>query len=1169
MIKSPFVIGFCIAFLSAVTTLPAQAATPLELTIADNVGREWHHEPISWEVTLPAGQWQGSDVLVQRDGKPLTAQVLVTSRHADGSVKTATIAFIVDALGQDARTRITAQPGQVGPKHSDLKITRSEGMIEIANNRTAFRVIDRNVEQAEGGEFSPLLGIRTASGKWTGTGTYECATSKPLGSQTELIESGPVRATARVTTLFPGGWQHVVTLSLLSGSPNIEVEEDFNVGPHSMYQFKTYQNEEDELAWEWWSWYGDRDGTKEDHPNKWVFRLNSPQFTATHVDYYGKTATDSTRGNVQKDGTWSYALKYDKDRQLEKYLAGHTQWRPDSVLWYAASASSDKAADSLGLYTHSVRKWRNPNVLPLSKEITLRTGANDLRILSQAKNRQLVVHCPIGLGHRTWVIRVSSRGDMLAAHDLAPTALDAERVQRCMGLDITRQWITDWNMDNSYPRLFINPRDKAAYYSRFKGKDTGMTWGLGGFLVKQDRASFEAAYKQTMDQADAMILGYVRQGMDNSLGYPGWMLGYWHGMIVAAGVDNLLGSPFCTPEMAKALKKKLAILTYCLVSQDSWPDKQINYGWGSMNMPVGRWGGLVVMASALSDHPHARHWLKDASRYFHTLLRTEYAADGSHKSCPHYIGASVTSFYSWIILANNHLGPDVSREPILRNFARFYAQLLKPIDPRWGIRTLLTEGDSRPGSSPFPAILARFFKDTDRELAGQLMQLWKEGGKDLSQGMGIPDIVIIDPALPPRPPQLRSEVFPGFGAFLRYRQLGTPQEAYLAFMGGNFLIDHANEDQFAFDWTEKGVPLTCFMGDMYVPGATSALSHNTICWDYRPEGAPCPGKDRPGCWYHDHGQPHVDHVREPRRHLQVACDPKSQQITDERGMVTQATDCPGAALLEGQVDVRALSEWPTRANYSLAVQQQFWPPARTLDKPFRWTRRLLYVKAPTAEGMNYLVIRDDFGGFQGHVPSFNYWSLAKAVDLQGTTAHFTGQLGVDTDLFVAVPQRVQLFHDTFTHDQCEPIVGSLHQARYGKPFSETQVLCRVAGVRGTGFLTVVFPYKAGEERPKMEPWLDGLGVKVSWKGQTHYVLLDTQVREIERDGIKAKASALVLKYVNEQKFKYVLPLGGSMFFRGGGIITARPGEHPGGHDLIGDGPPGRDLLKEVRERLGK
>ena len=60
------------------------------------------------------------------------------------------------------------------------------------------------------------------------------------------------------------------------------------------------------------------------------------------------------------------------------------------------------------------------------------------------------------------------------------------------------------------------------------------------------------------------------------------------------------------------LRKKLAILTYCLTSRDAWPDKRINYGWGTMNMPVGRWGGLVVMASAIGDHPMAKEWLKDA-----------------------------------------------------------------------------------------------------------------------------------------------------------------------------------------------------------------------------------------------------------------------------------------------------------------------------------------------------------------------------------------------------------------------------------------------------------------------------------------------------------------------------------------------------------------------------
>ena len=36
-----------------------------------------------------------------------------------------------------------------------------------------------------------------------------------------------------------------------------------------------------------------------------------------------------------------------------------------------------------------------------------------------------------------------------------------------------------------------------------------------------------------------MIAGYCSHGMDNTVGYPGWMLGYWHAIVVAGGVDNL------------------------------------------------------------------------------------------------------------------------------------------------------------------------------------------------------------------------------------------------------------------------------------------------------------------------------------------------------------------------------------------------------------------------------------------------------------------------------------------------------------------------------------------------------------------------------------------------------------------------------------------------------
>src|SRR6185436_17315016 len=121
---------------------------------------------------------------------------------------------------------------------------------------------------------------------------------------------------------------------------------------------------------------------------------------------------------------------------------------------------------------------------------------------------------------------------------------------------------------------------------------------------------------------------------------------------------------------------------------------------------------------------------------------------------------------------------------------------MKPVDPRWGIRVLLNEGDTRPGSSPLLAVMARFFKETDPQLAGELMQLWIEGGRDLGGGMGIPGALIIDPAIPPRKLTLGSQMNRGFGAFLRHRELGTPEESYLAFVDGNFMIDHSNADVF-------------------------------------------------------------------------------------------------------------------------------------------------------------------------------------------------------------------------------------------------------------------------------------------------------------------------------------------------------------------------------------
>ena len=544
----------CAGLAGLLAGVTAAAAAPL--VIRDTIGREWVNEPITWE--LPGVS--ATRVLVQRDGGAIPAQVVPATNGV-------TVLFVVDKLAPDGATTVTADFNQTGPATTDLRLEEGNDGVVLANAFTAIRL--------------PSFAVRTPAGKWTGGARYAATTAKPGTPKMEILERGPVRLRARVTTPFDNGQTHVVTVSLWSGSRSIEFDETFDVGPADKYRFKQYKDDRDELAWEWWSWYGDRDGVKETHPNNWIVRLDGDGYAPTDIAYAGCASTDAakgpTAGRNHAIAFDTYTLANNAERRLEKYAGAHSQWRPDAVLWYLASAGKEDGADAVAVYPHSARLWRNPNILPVPEGITLRTGVNDLRIVSRDGGKQVEVECPIGLGRRCWAIRVSNRGEMLAPTPVSATALDAERVQRCMGLDITRDWVTTWDSKSQYPRLFIKPEQKAAYYARLKGRGTGSQGEvLDSFLRNQDQASFDKDYALIMKQADEMLAGYLKSGMDNTVGYPGWMLGYWHGMIVANGLDNLAGSEFCTPAKKAALQKKLAILTYCLTSKDAWSDKQID-----------------------------------------------------------------------------------------------------------------------------------------------------------------------------------------------------------------------------------------------------------------------------------------------------------------------------------------------------------------------------------------------------------------------------------------------------------------------------------------------------------------------------------------------------------------------------------------------------------------
>ena len=257
----------------------------------------------------------------------------------------------------------------------------------------------------------------------------------------------------------------------------------------------------------------------------------------------------------------------------------------------------------------------------------------------------------------------------------------------------------------------------------------------------------------------------------------------------------------------------------------------------------------------------------------------------------------------------------------------------------------------------------------------------------------------------------------------------------------------------------------------------------------------------------------------------------------EQLKVTLATDSPGAALVAATVPVTCLTEVPTLADFQVSMVQHIPTPRVAIDRPFEWKRRLLYVKSPRAAGMNYLVVRDDMGGFAQHTPSFSYWSLSSDVKLSERAATFQGQLGIDTDLFVAAPEKVKLFKDAFTHDQCEPIIKGLQP-----DFRETQVCARVEGQKGQGFLYVVFPRRADEPPPAIESWQGDKGVKVAWGQETHYVLLETTEREVAAGGIAVRASCAVIKVKDPRTFTIALPAGGKASYDGRELDASGPAE---------------------------
>ncbi|HOF87443.1 MAG TPA: hypothetical protein PLZ36_04970, partial [Armatimonadota bacterium] len=106
--------------------------------------------------------------------------------------------------------------------------------------------------------------------------------------------------------------------------------------------------------------------------------------------------------------------------------------------------------------------------------------------------------------------------------------------------------------------------------------------------------------------------------------------------------------------------------------------------------------------------------------------------------------------------------------------------------------------------------------------------------------------------------------------------------------------------------------------------------------------------------------------------------------------------------------------------------------------------------------------------------------------------------------------------------------------------TETQYVARLEGQPGRGFLMAAFPRLAAEEKPVFTRWAGADGLKITWKGETHYLLLALAPRTVTSDGITATAACLVVKVADRKNFTISLPLGGTASFGGKKVSGTAP-----------------------------
>ncbi|OPZ84182.1 MAG: hypothetical protein BWY76_01957 [bacterium ADurb.Bin429] len=513
--------------------------------------------------------------------------------------------------------------------------------------------------------------------------------------------------------------------------------------------------------------------------------------------------------------------------------------------------------------------------------------------------------------------------------------------------------------------------------------------------------------------------------------------------------DLALASPHLAPEQRRELRKWLAIYSYTMADPDFNPRGAGNH-LGNPTMPFNRIGGLAFSAALIPDHPKAKYWLTQMDGVLDYFLGRYHAPEGCFIEDPGYFIVTGATLHTQMALALQRAGVrDFGRDPRLQADARYAMNLLTPIDPRFGQRRLIGFGTHDAHATPIWMQYAALFKGRNDALAGHMMWAWQAMGA-MTTGADFvdnADFLYLDPAIAPRDPGLKSESFPGFGAMMRDR-VGTPDESLLALRAG-YQMSHWEPDQGHFAFFAKGTPLVMpwlahYKNSAGVPAGVNHL--NTIRF-----GAP------------------------DKEQMFGMCDAR----------VSRHAFMPGLNYARAVVRYPDSYSQPSPGLSNVAAPRQGLPGQ---PGEFTWTRQMQMLTSESFDGPAYLVIRDSVAG-EGKLPAWwHLWVEGGPEDTMPRGRVITVRQPRDVMLDVHLLTPAEATMETIPHT-------SAINAK------DRKMLIRLAALAGSGYLTVLYPYKV-DEKPAVVEMLDEGVVKVTHPLGTDYLFLSPTPIIFAGDGVQ-------------------------------------------------------------------